>query len=151
MSSKHATWRGLWTKGTIFQFIQPTLTSNSLVWNRLIQSKLQTVLLKDPNARARREATKVVDSSSGNLTRWQELGFFSLQKMPTRSDNCESMRIYCNKLNKMLNIQNAIRPKELEIKNEIQLRIYIFTLISCRAYVPFQAMQGFTICQVFTD
>lgn len=36
----------------------------------------------------------------------------------------------------MLKIQNAIHPKELEIKNEIQLRIYIFTLISCRAYVP---------------
>lgn len=46
------------------------------------------------------------------------------------------MRIYCNKLNKMLKIQNEVHPKEFEIKNEIQLRIYIFTLISCKAYVP---------------
>ena len=29
------------------------------------------------------------------------------------------MRIYFSKLNKMVKIQNAIHPKELEIKNEI--------------------------------
>lgn len=45
--------------------------------------------------------------------------FFLGQKKSVRSTNCGSMRIDYNKLNRMLKIQNAVHPKELEIKNEI--------------------------------